>query len=144
MANDAGDMGESRPSTVEPVKRHPLLTLALAILPPILAALAAYTGASGETREKSQRVKNASEAGYQFTLEGVESLRLETRRLEARLVRLDGEVAALKSALRRRSPPIRVAPPPPAVQPVAPLPTPLPRDLDKALELKVPPVAEVK
>ncbi len=131
-------------AALEAMKRHPLVTvaarLALAILPAVAASLVAFTGAGQIAEEKSQVTKDKAEAGFQVTLDTLRSLREETRRLETRLVRLDAELSAVKKAIKKNAPKIRVPAAPPVVAAPAPAPA-LPPNLDAALEIKAPKVA---
>ena len=142
MPEDNGKVAEEQePKTsaaLDSLKRHPLVRLAVVLLPALVTSVAAYTGAGQVAGEKAGEVKDKAEAGYQVTLETLKSLREETRRLESRLVRLDSEVTAIKRAIKRNAPAIRVQPAPPPIQAAAPAPAPLPGDLDKALQVKAP------
>ena len=140
MASEDASPKEEREVSAgfDALKKHPLVKLAAVLLPALITSLAAFTGAGQIAGEKSARAKDAAEAGWQFTRETLQTLRDDTRKLEARLSRLDADLGALRRAIRKNAPAIRVAAPAPAAPPQAPAPAPLPTDLDAALKVKAP------
>jgi hypothetical protein len=113
---------------IQAIRRHWAVKLALVLGPAIAASIGAYTTSSGE----SQVVKNKAEAGYQLTREDVEQLKIRVAQLEAHF---EAEVAALKRAVRAGSKRVHAPSVKVVVNPPAPaLPSPLPADLDKALQ----------
>ncbi len=116
------------------IRKHWAYRVLALIIPLIVSSIFTYTTATGISRGETAVVKDKAEAGYQATEKNVEFFRGETVRLEARLARLDAEVLAIRKAIKKNAPKIRVAPPLAPVPPAARLPAPLPPNLDKALE----------
>lgn len=111
---------------------------AAVLVPAVATAIIAYLGAGQVAGEKSAEVRQRAEAGYQVFLDSLRSLREENARMASHLLRLDGEITAMKRALRAGAPHVRLAAPPAPARPADPPPTPPPQDLAKALEAKAP------
>jgi hypothetical protein len=134
---------EATSGAYEAFKRRPIVRLLREFLPTLLLTLAGAGGAvavsTGDAEYKAkvvkvqaERVEDKAESGYQVAVG-------ELERLRGVVARLEGEMAAMKRALRsigkKTSVSVTVTSPAPAPAPAA-APAPLPPTLDKALEQK--------
>jgi hypothetical protein len=148
MANDdssgkvADEVKPERSEAADPISKHWAVRLAKVMVPSILSAALAYTGASETSRTQADVVKDKAESGYQFSKEAIAELREANQRLADHVVKLQADVVEIRrqaklSARRRASEAAAgVRQPVPLAALPAPLPAPsapLPPNLDKAL-----------
>lgn len=119
---------------LETLKHHPALKALLVLLPAIASSIAAYTSAGEASRERAAEVKDKAESGYQFTKQVLAEQQAFNEQITEELQRLKAKLTDVERRLRQKKPArTAAAVPPPSPPPPTPS-TPLPPDLDKALQ----------